>query len=202
VPLPTTLGGTRIVVRDSAGVERYSPLFFTSPGQINYLIPSGTAIGTAGMAITSGAGEVSIGTVDVQQVAPALFSANASGKDVAAGYALRFGSTGAQSTLTINNFDSVQKLFLPVPLDLGTSADQTFLILFGTGLRFRSSLNNVSATIGGVAAQVAYAGPQGTFVGLDQINLAVPRSLIGRGEVPVVLTVDGKITNNVTVQIK
>jgi hypothetical protein len=35
-PLPTTLGGVSVRIRDSAGVERVSPLFYTSPGQINY----------------------------------------------------------------------------------------------------------------------------------------------------------------------
>ena len=38
--------------------------------------------------------------------------------------------------------------------------------------------------------------------GLDQVNLRVPRSLIGRGEVDVVLTVDGKIANTLRVNIK
>ncbi|NOT59989.1 MAG: choice-of-anchor D domain-containing protein, partial [Acidobacteria bacterium] len=43
--LPTTLGGTTVRVRDSAGTERLAPLFFVSPGQINFLMPQGTALG-------------------------------------------------------------------------------------------------------------------------------------------------------------
>src|SRR5262245_39385422 len=34
-PLPTSLAGTTVKVKDSAGVERLAPLFFVSPGQIN-----------------------------------------------------------------------------------------------------------------------------------------------------------------------
>jgi uncharacterized protein (TIGR03437 family) len=49
---------------------------------------------------------------------------------------------------------------------------------------------------------VEYAGLAPGFVGLDQINVIVPRSLIGRGEVGVVLTVDGKMANTVKVSIK
>jgi len=41
VPLPTTLAGTTVRVRDSAGVERLGPLFFVSAGQINYQLPPG-----------------------------------------------------------------------------------------------------------------------------------------------------------------
>ncbi len=36
LPLPTTLGGLSLNVTDSAGEERLAPLFFVSPGQINY----------------------------------------------------------------------------------------------------------------------------------------------------------------------
>jgi uncharacterized protein (TIGR03437 family) len=72
-----------------------------------------------------------------------------------------------------------------------------FLILFGTGLRGRSSLSNVSATIGGVKAPVEYTGAQGEFAGLDQVNLALPRSLAGRRDQPseLYLTVDFRAVN-------
>jgi len=39
-------------------------------------------------------------------------------------------------------------------------------------------------------------------VGLDQVNLALSRSLIGRGEVAITLTADGRVANPVTVTIK
>ncbi|MGH8865388.1 MAG: hypothetical protein ACREVZ_12205 [Burkholderiales bacterium] len=34
VPLPTTLAGTTVKVRDSAGVSRDAPLFFVAPAQV------------------------------------------------------------------------------------------------------------------------------------------------------------------------
>ena len=85
------------------------------------------------------------------------------------------------------------------PLDLGTEQDQVFLILYGTGIRGVSA-GGVSVTIGGEAVAVQYAGLQGDFVGLDQVNLGpLPRSLSGCGEVPVVLTADGIPSNAVTI---
>jgi hypothetical protein len=42
VPLPTSVGKTRVVVWDSTGTERDAALFFVSPTQINYLMPAGT----------------------------------------------------------------------------------------------------------------------------------------------------------------
>ena len=70
------------------------------------------------------------------------------------------------------------------------------------GFRKRSSLAGVSATIGGTAAEVSYAGEQGTFVGLDQANIRIPSTLAGRGEVNVVLTVDGQSSNTVTINVR
>jgi uncharacterized protein (TIGR03437 family) len=57
-------------------------------------------------------------------------------------------------------------------------------------------------TIGGVAAQVQYAGPQGTWPGLDQVNVALPLSLRGAGAVDVVLTIDGKTSNKVQIEVE
>jgi mono/diheme cytochrome c family protein len=45
------------------------------------------------------------------------------------------------------------------------------------------------------------AGPQGQYVGLDQVNVLVPRALLGHGEVDVALTADGKPANVVTVSV-
>ena len=47
-----------------------------------------------------------------------------------------------------------------------------------------------------------FAGAQGNLVGLDQLNLRLPRALAGRGEAEIALTVDGIAANVVRVSIK
>jgi uncharacterized protein (TIGR03437 family) len=96
----------------------------------------------------------------------------------------------------------VQKKFVPAPISFGAQEDQIFLVLFGTGIRYYSSMNNVKATIAGVEAEVHYAGPQGQYVGLDQVNIRVPRSALVGGEVDLVLSVDGMKSNPVRVHIR
>jgi uncharacterized protein (TIGR03437 family) len=71
--------------------------------------------------------------------------------------------------------------------------------LYGTGLRGLTSLANASATVGGQTAVVDYAGAQGAFVGLDQVNLTLPQSLRGQGTVPISLTLDGKTANTLNI---
>jgi uncharacterized protein (TIGR03437 family) len=201
-PLPTQLAGTTLRVRDSAGVERLAPLFFTAPQQVNYLLPAGLASGTAQLTLSSGDSALSLGTVNVAQVAPGLFTANANGQGVAAAVALRVRADGSQTLEPVAQFDAALGRFVPLSLALGPESDQLFLILFGTGLRFNDGLSNVLASLGGVNAEVFYAGAQGDFVGLDQVNLRIPRSLAGRGEIDVALVVSNKTANLVRINIR
>jgi uncharacterized protein (TIGR03437 family) len=60
----------------------------------------------------------------------------------------------------------------------------------------------VSVKIGGVDATVQFAGAQGDFVGLDQVNALLPRNLVGRGEVEITLIADGMTSNTVRASIR
>lgn len=202
VPLPTSLAGTVVKVKDSANVERVAALFFVSSGQINYQIPPGTAPGNATVTVTSGDGGLSSGTMLVATVSPGLFTASSNGQGVAAALALRVKGDGTQSFEEISRFDAGQNKFVSLPIDLGPQTDQVFLILFGTGIRSRSALSAVTAGIGGTSSEVLFAGAQGGFVGLDQVNVRLARTLIGRGEVDLALSVDGAAANTVRVNIR
>src|SRR4029079_6102198 len=61
--LPNALAGTIVRVTDRLGVMRTSPLFFVSPGQVNYLVPAGTATGLASVALSRTDGIVLHGQV-------------------------------------------------------------------------------------------------------------------------------------------
>jgi uncharacterized protein (TIGR03437 family) len=198
IPLPTTLGGITVKVRDSAGTERLSPLFYVSPTQVNFQIPAGTATGAATITVTNG-GTNNAGTLTIGNVAPGIFSADSTGKGFAAAQALRIRSDSTQSVEDIVQYDSAQSKFVGIPVNLNTR-DQLFLQLYGTGLRRRSDLANVTATIGGMPVNVLYAGSQNGYEGLDQVNLTLPRGLPG-GELDIVVKVDGVNANTVKVVI-
>ena len=201
-PLPTTLGQVQVMVADSAGTTRTAPLFYVSPTQISFQNPADTTNGSATVTVQLNGATVATGSMTVASVSPALFSANASGQGVAAAFALRVKADGTQTAETLIQLNSSTGLYEGVPLDMSDSTDQVYLVAFGTGFLNATSLSNVSATIGGAAASVSYAGSQGTYVGLDQANVLIPASLTGSGDVNVVLTVDGKSTNIVTINIK
>ena len=201
-PLPTTLGGVSVELRDGAGVNRSAPLFYVSPTQITFQVPAGSSSGAATLRVTRGGTVVGQGSLTIDSVTPGLFTANSDGRGVPAAIAIRAKTNGVQTDEPVLQLNTATNRFEPVALDLGEASDQLILVAFGTGFRQRTSLGNVSATIGGVAADVLFAGPQGGLVGVDQLNVRIPRSLAGRGSVDVVLTVDGKRANAVTIQIK
>lgn len=199
---PLTLNGTIVKVRDSACVERLSPLFFAAPTQVNYLVPAGVANGAATITVFNEAGAISVGAAQINTVAPSLFGANSNGQGVAAASVLRIKSDGSQIYERAIRFDFGVNGYVTLPIDLGDPNDQVFLLLFGTGFRYRQSLSGVSVTIGGVPVEVLYAGAQGGLFGLDQLNLRLTRALAGRGEMDVELKVDGRAANTVRVSVK
>ncbi|MDX2033037.1 MAG: SMP-30/gluconolactonase/LRE family protein [Blastocatellia bacterium] len=201
-PLPTTIAGTSIKVTDSALTDRSAPLFFVSPTHVNYLLPAGVAAGAGTVTITAGDGSVFTSPINLGAVAPGLFSANATGQGAAAAVALRVRADNSQSYEPVAALDAAQGRFVPAPIDLGPETDQVFLLLYGTGIRGRSALSAVGVRIGGVDAPVLYAGPQADFQGLDQINVRLPRTLAGRGEIEILLTADGQTSNAVRVNVK
>lgn len=200
-PLPTTLAGTSVRVRDSAGREQSAPLFFASPGQINLLLPADLANGAATFSVMRDNAVIATGTTQIAAVAPGLFAANANGQGVAAAVVLRVKADGTRTFEPVARLDAATGSFVAVPIDLGPATDEVFLLLYGTGIRGRSALPAVTATVGGTNMEVGFAGAQGELVGLDQVNLRLARSLSGRGELDVRLMVDGKATNIVKINI-
>lgn len=200
LPLPTTLAGVRVSVRDSLGVDRAAPLFFVSPNQINYQTPSGSAPGEATVTVFVDGTPAAMGVLQIFSLAPAVFTANASGIGPAAALALRVAADGSQSATPTAVFDSELGEFVASAIDLEVEGEQVYLMLFGTGVRFRGDAP-VTARIGGEEVDVLFAGEQPEFVGVDQINLAIPASLTGRGEVDVVVFVGDQQTNTVRIRL-
>ncbi|MEP7271427.1 MAG: M36 family metallopeptidase, partial [Acidobacteriota bacterium] len=191
IPLPMDLAGTSVSVN---GVP--SPLLFVSPQQINFVLPSGLQSGPATIIIKSATGTYSFFRAMIAPSAPALFTLNQDGTGDAAAIATPDGSSYQNS-----------------PFDVTLDGRPNVLVLFGTGFRHATASNpgdengvaeSVNATIGGVAAEVLFAGAHGQFVGLDQLNIVLPATLAGGQvrRVGVALSVNGINANPVTVQIR
>lgn len=200
IPLPLNLGGTSVVVTDTNGFSRPAELFYVSSTQVNYEVPPGVAAGTAKVTVSVNGDPVAFGTARIAAIAPGLYTATSDGKGVAAAVAVTVHANGTQSLAS--TFQCSAAGCTAVPIDLGLDSDQVVLELFGTGIRGRSALAGVTCKIGSTTLAAAYAGPQTVFVGLDQVNVTLPKSLRGSGNQTVLLTVDGQTANAVSLTFK
>jgi uncharacterized protein (TIGR03437 family) len=182
--LPNALDGTTVYVNGTP-----APLFFVSPAQINFQIPESTLPGPATVIVRNNAGALARATLNVAALSPGIFTRLANGKGAPAAVAST--DNGQTYSLVMSNADGT-----PVELQTGNIA-----VLFATGMRFRST-PDVTATAAGVTLAPAYVGAQGTFIGLDQINLIIPPTMAGKGEADLVFTIDGKTTNPIRIKVR
>jgi len=179
---PLALGGATVTVTDSTGAALPAGIVYTSPSQLNYRVPPTAAAGLAKVTITA-AGTAVTGNITIAATYPGLFRQTADG--LAAGQIVRV-HNGVQS-------------FEPLSSGAVTlGSDQVYVVLYGTGI----GSAKVAATIGGAAATVTYAGPQGTYPGLDQLNLLIPSSIAGRGQAYIIITAAGRTSNPIYVSVQ
>jgi uncharacterized protein (TIGR03437 family) len=151
---------------------------------VNWLVPKGVASGVATITLANG-GATFTGTATITPTAPGLYTVNMTGQGPAAAQV-----TNGQTYTNTSQCNSTGSCTL-VPINV---TSQPYLVLYGTGIRGAAQAN-VSVTIGNINAPVTYAGAQGVDAGLDQVNVALPATLKGRGQLVVTVTVNGQATN-------
>ena len=117
---------------------------------MNYEVPAGTASGIATVTLRNASASI-IGTAVIGATAPGLYTANATGEGPAAAQVV-----AGQNYVPTFLCDANGHNRTPAPIDPG-GPTLPYLILYGTGIRHRSSVANVSVAIGNVNAPVAYA---------------------------------------------
>ncbi|NOT61243.1 MAG: hypothetical protein HOP19_13575 [Acidobacteria bacterium] len=184
LPLPTTLANRRVIMRDANGKELPAQLLFVSPNQINFVAPTGLALGPCVIKLLDGNNNLlRVALPYLVPTSPGLFTYSADGNGVPAAIILRVKQGNVATFENLAQYDQTQKKWVPIAIDLGPSTDAVFLVLYGTGWRAWNLGTTVAVKLADVNCEVLYAGSQLVFAGLDQINARIPRSLIGRGDV-------------------
>lgn len=182
--LPTTLDGVSVTVNGKPAA-----ISFISAGQINAQAPDDTSTGTIAVVVKNAAGESAPLMVNLQQFSPAFFQFSPSDNKYVA------------SVAPDGTFLGPPGLFGSGVTTRPARPGET-IMLFGTGFGATNPAvpagktfsgaanlaNTVRITIGGVQANVAFAGLSGA--GLYQFNVTVP-STVADGDQPVVATVGG-----------
>ena len=168
-------------------------VLFAGRSQINFLIPDATPTGLRQIRVMRPDRTESHSTrIEVAPTAPALFSADTSGKGVAAALA-------TQSGRLLPVFDCARPaVCTPQPLE-PRDGSPVYVSLFGTGIRRGT---HVTASFDTESVPVLYAGAQPEFPGLDQINIRLDAGLQTRGERDLHITVDGREANPVQILVR
>jgi uncharacterized protein (TIGR03437 family) len=159
-------------------------LLFVSPGQINFIMPKGVANADSASFTVNNNGLVSSGKVKLVDAAPGVFTADGGGT----------GTAAAACGMVVDNVFQ----FSNQPCAVSTDTTSGFLIIFGTGWRNTTT----TVTVGGTSLTPAFSGPQGTFAGLDQINVVLPASLAGKGELDMTVSANSIVSATVKVSVK
>jgi uncharacterized protein (TIGR03437 family) len=202
VPLPTTLNGTTL----RFGGAQAAPQFFQSPMQVNVQVPwefEGQDETTVQAEV---GGEISDEIpVALTTYSPGLFSMTQMGSGQGAILISGTGLLAAEE----NAFPGAPSRpvrrgeFLEVYASgLGpvTNAPATGSPASETILAHTTAAS--TATIGGEAATVIFAGLAPGFVGLYQVNIEVPQNAPTGGAVELLLSIGGAISNAVTIAVE
>jgi uncharacterized protein (TIGR03437 family) len=193
----TGLPAGPVSVTDANGVSLPAQVFYTSPSQIDFQIPPGTATGPATITAASPDGKSASATAQIASVSPGIFQLNATA--LAAAVAVRVMADQSQTIGAVYQVDASNNV-TPLPVSVAPANGAVYLSVFGTGFQ---NAHNVAATIGGQSVPVQWFGAQGTYTGLDQVNVGpLPISLAGRGRVNIIVTADGQTANPVELYIR
>jgi uncharacterized protein (TIGR03437 family) len=186
-PWPASVNGVSVNVNGTA-----APIYYLSPGQINFQVPWATATGTASVTVTVNGGGSNSVSVPVSNAAPGLFFLPGGAAIVQnSNYSLNATDNPAARGETILAYLTGSGPLTPAQKD-GVAAPLNSLV---------NMTSSYSAKIGSADATVSFAGLAPGFVGLVQMNIVVPSSL-APGTYPLTVTVAGEASNSATIAVK
>lgn len=196
LPLPKQLGDVSVVI---GGMQ--VPLLYASTGQVNAVLPFElTPNSTQQVILLRGSAVSTPVSITISTATPAIFSADGSG----GGQGIVFGvmSDGTQALADAQN-----------PVSAGEA-----VVIYATGLGalnpavpdgaaaptspLSKLTDPIKVSIGGLPAQVLYAGVVPGFASLYQVNAVVPAGVPSGAAVPVILTIDGQNNPMVTIAVQ
>ncbi len=192
-PLPQQLNGTQVLLGDKA-----LPILYTSAGQLNVQVPYTVPVNTQYQLTVQRGDTLSVPQALVVAAAqPGIFTINEQG-------------TGQGAIMRSDNVTLAQP---GTPAAVGEE-----VVIYCTGLGAVTpavqegtpapttplswTVNAVTVSIGGAAAQVKYGGLAPLYTGLYQVNAVVPSGITTGDAVPVTLSVAGQTSPAATMAVK
>lgn len=192
-------GVTAVQLNDSTGPLASARIIAATSTQLNLVLPPGLAPGPVILKVKRADVDVTQAPAHVESTAPAIFTSSATGEGPPAALAMRLTPDGSRHYQLAAECDASG--CRPLEIDLGGPEDRTYLLLFGTGIRFAGQ-DRLSVRANGVELPVLGYAAQSEYAGLDQVNVELPRTLAGAGVTELQLAIGEKLANPVVINIK
>ena len=208
VPWPGAMVNRQVVIND----EFAAPLLYVGPSQVNFQAPSNAPVGAVRVAVRAAdTGElIAGGEVVMAAASPGIFTAKMNGSGQAAvlnqDNTINGPDNPARAGSTIQIFGTGQGQVSPAVPD-GSAAPvsplaQTVAVPTSNGTTCLTSQPSMCVAIGTAFGNVSYSGLAPGFVGLWQINVAIPAGTPAGSAVPIRVVINGTPSNTVTVAVK
>jgi adhesin/invasin len=171
------------------------PILYTSTGQLNVQVPYTVPVNTQYQLTVQHGNTLSVPqSLVVAQAQPGIFTVNQQGTGQ--------GSIVKSDQVTLAQPGTPAAVGETIVIYCTGLGAVTPAVAAGSRAPLATTANTVSVTIGGKAAQVAFAGLTPGYAGLYQVNAVVPSGITTGNAVPVVLSVAGQTGPPVTMAVK
>ncbi|MCW5964868.1 MAG: hypothetical protein KIT83_12585 [Bryobacterales bacterium] len=201
IPLSTALGGVRLRLVLEGGREIFAPLLYVSPRQINFQIPDDVRGRMQVSIVASGRESNTYLSQEVYSALPALFEVRDAlwTRITAAGYAHLVLPDGTVRLTPLDQCDFLGNCTMR-RVDRGPAGSNLHLVLFGTGFPADATLAEYQGPMWQPGFTISYAGRHQDYVGLQQINVRIPRDVYINGVAMFDVAVRGQRTYQLPVQ--
>jgi uncharacterized protein (TIGR03437 family) len=190
LPLPQQLNGAQVLLGNQP-----LPILYTSAGQLNVQVPYTVPVNTQYQLTVQHGNTLSVPqSLVVAQAQPGIFTVNQKGTGQ--------GSIVKSDQVTLAQPGTPASIGETVVIYCTGLGAVTPAVAAGSPAPLATTVNTVSVTIGGKAAQVAFSGLTPGYAGLYQVNVVVPAGITTGDAVPVVLSVAGQTSPPVTMAVR
>ena len=181
-----------------------APLYFVSPGQINFQIPYETVSNAPVPVVISQGSQVSNAiTLNMARVSPGLFSTNQQGSGQGA---IRIAG-GATIAAPMGAFPESRPVKAGDVIEiyctgLGSVSPNGITGGAASAMNLQTTISQPSVTIGGKTGIVLFSGLAPGVAGLYQVDVQIPQGVTPGDAVPLVLTILGVQSNTVTIAVQ
>jgi uncharacterized protein (TIGR03437 family) len=196
LPWPNQLGGTLLTI----GGEPV-PLYVVSADQISAVLPFDLPVNTSLPVVVTRNNAVSAPQpVSIVSSQPGIFTQSQNGQGI--GIIVIVQPDGSQVEAGNGNSARAGDALVIYCTGLGDVTPRAVAGYPAPPTPLSYVIEPVTATIGGVNAPVAFAGPSPGFIGLYQVNVSVPSGIAANQQAPLVLTQGGRNSATVTIPVQ